>query len=138
MNYFIFHFLGGSYFFNYFEFLLLSEIQGTICQSQLIFFVDSPFSISVKLKSLSQHHILLYCLAVQVRMIVYLHYKMDLLQQNIESLLIQKLILDTPVCHEEMENYQNFLKRVSEIGYHYIRGYNIFLSDLSKEIGTDL
>ena len=32
----------GSYFFNYFEFLLLSEIQATVCQNQLKF-PDSPF-----------------------------------------------------------------------------------------------
>ena len=71
-------------------------------------------------------------------MIVYFIIKWICFSLKIESLLIQKLILDTPVCDEEKENYQNFLKRVSEIGYHYIRGYNIFLSDLSKEIGTDL
>ena len=33
----------GSYFFNYFEFLLLSEIEATVCQSLLIF-LDSPFT----------------------------------------------------------------------------------------------
>ena len=36
----------GSYFFNYFEFLLLSEIEATVCQSQLIF-LDSPFKNSI-------------------------------------------------------------------------------------------
>ena len=33
----------GSQFFNYFEFLLFSEIEASVCQSQLIF-LDSPFS----------------------------------------------------------------------------------------------
>ena len=32
-----------SNFFNYFEFLLLSEIEAAVCQSQLIF-LDSPFT----------------------------------------------------------------------------------------------
>ena len=39
--------MGGSYFFNYFEFLLLSVIQGAVCQSQLKF-PDSPFIFKLK------------------------------------------------------------------------------------------
>ena len=37
-----FSFLEGSYFLNCFEFLLLSEMEAAVCQSQLIF-IDSPF-----------------------------------------------------------------------------------------------
>ena len=42
MTHFIFHFQGGSYFFNYFEFLLLSEIQAVISES-LQYFANSSF-----------------------------------------------------------------------------------------------
>ena len=41
----------GSYFFNYFEFLLLSEIEAAVCQSQLII-LDSPFIYQVHLEFL--------------------------------------------------------------------------------------
>ena len=48
----------GSYFFNYFEYLLLSEIEADVCQSQLIF-LDSPFSLlklSLNIFSFSVRH----------------------------------------------------------------------------------
>ena len=44
MTHFIFHFQGGSYFFNYFEFLILSEIKAVISES-LQYFANSSFTL---------------------------------------------------------------------------------------------